>query len=71
MAHREKYNFTGDMIETYIFSFMTEDFGGLNLSSNVVGPLKLLGLFPGAVCNPWSPRSFHPQWEMPGRCWGG
>ncbi|XP_064885262.1 adhesion G-protein coupled receptor G5 isoform X4 [Columba livia] len=35
LAHREKYNFTGDMIETYIFSFMTEDFGGLNLSSNV------------------------------------
>ncbi|KAK2529982.1 Adgrg5 [Columba guinea] len=35
LAHREKYSFTGDMIETYIFSFMTEDFGGLNLSSNV------------------------------------
>ncbi|XP_074958082.1 adhesion G-protein coupled receptor G5-like [Phalacrocorax aristotelis] len=37
LAHHEKYNFTGSMIETYVFKFMTEHFRGLNLSSRMDG----------------------------------
>ncbi|XP_074895424.1 adhesion G-protein coupled receptor G5 [Buteo buteo] len=36
LAHQEKYNFTGAMIETYVFKFITEHFRGLNLSSRMV-----------------------------------
>ncbi|XP_042653632.1 adhesion G-protein coupled receptor G5 isoform X3 [Tyto alba] len=35
LAHQEKYNFTGDMIEIYVFKFMTEHFRGLHLSSRM------------------------------------
>ncbi|KAM9625783.1 adhesion G-protein coupled receptor G5 isoform 2-T2 [Morphnus guianensis] len=35
LARQEKYNFTGGMIETYVFKFITERFRGLNLSSRM------------------------------------
>ncbi|XP_035754709.1 adhesion G-protein coupled receptor G5 [Egretta garzetta] len=35
LAHQEKHNFTGSMIETYVFKFMTKHFRGLNLSSRM------------------------------------
>ncbi|KAM9289547.1 adhesion G-protein coupled receptor G5 [Morus bassanus] len=35
LARCEKYNFTGSMIETYVFEFMTKHFRGLNLSSRM------------------------------------
>ncbi|XP_069724907.1 adhesion G-protein coupled receptor G5 [Phaenicophaeus curvirostris] len=33
LARQERYNFTGSMIETYVFKLTTEHFRGLNLSS--------------------------------------
>ncbi|XP_059681053.1 adhesion G-protein coupled receptor G5 [Gavia stellata] len=35
LADGEKHNFTGSMIETYVFKFVTEHFRGLNLSSRM------------------------------------
>lgn len=53
----EKYNFTGSMIETYMFKFMTEHFRGLNISSRMVGPPNAAGAIsrgcrypPGPLC---------------------
>ncbi|KAM6123730.1 adhesion G-protein coupled receptor G5 [Phoenicopterus ruber ruber] len=37
LAQQEKYNFTGSMIETYVFKFMAKHFRGLNLSNKVHG----------------------------------
>ncbi|CAM9453537.1 unnamed protein product [Bubo scandiacus] len=35
LAHWEKYNFTGSIIETYVFKFMSDRFRGLKLSSRM------------------------------------
>lgn len=47
LARWKKRNFTGSMIEIYVFNFRTEDFRGLNLSHRMVGPPVPMGLFPG------------------------
>ncbi|XP_068267681.1 adhesion G-protein coupled receptor G1-like [Nyctibius grandis] len=35
LTRQERYNFTGSMVQTYVFKFMTEHFRGLNLSSRM------------------------------------
>uniref|UniRef100_A0A8C0EKP3 Uncharacterized protein n=1 Tax=Bubo bubo TaxID=30461 RepID=A0A8C0EKP3_BUBBB len=46
LAHWEKYNFTGSIIETYVFKFTSDRFRGLKLSSRMVGPPQTAGAIP-------------------------
>ncbi|XP_061863815.1 adhesion G-protein coupled receptor G5 [Colius striatus] len=41
VTHRQRCNFTGSVIETYVFKFMAEHFRGLNLSSRMDGGGRL------------------------------